>query len=323
MIFVVILAIALVALAAGFIGGVYAERYRGVPLWQVEDRWSIGIYAGESPFNLTPAAKVRNPVLTARDVTDNEQTSFVADPFMVKEDSTWHMFFEVMDAKSYKGKIALASSADALTWTYQGIVLCEPYHLSYPYVFKWKNDYFMIPESSAANAVRLYRADRFPKQWSFVSVLLTGKYVDGSVFRYGDRWWLFAANPSETTTLRLFYSDELAGPWVEHLKSPVIKGNAHIARPGGRVLVFDDRVVRYAQDGAPNYGAQLRAFEIVELTTETYEEREVTRTPVLQGSGNGWNSEGMHHIDPHQINEGVWLACVDGNRRRTSFRLNY
>ena len=59
--------------------------------------WSIGIYAGESPIRLVPAPGVLNPVLTAHDVSD-WAASCVADPFMLRVDGTWHMFFEVFDA---------------------------------------------------------------------------------------------------------------------------------------------------------------------------------------------------------------------------------
>src|SRR5262245_13276304 len=66
-------------------------------------------------------------------------------------------------------------------------------------------------------------------------------------------------------TLRLFYSEDLLGPWVEHPKSPIVSGKPHIARPGGRVIVSGDRVIRYAQDDTPRYGNQVWAFEIVRL----------------------------------------------------------
>jgi len=54
--------------------------------------------------------------------------------------------------------------------------------------------------------------------------------------------------------------------------------------------------------------------EIIELTTLNYEEKQVTDSPILKPSGTGWNKDGMHHIDPHQIDENTWLACVDGYR---------
>lgn len=278
-----------------------------------EQVWSIGIYAGPSPFRLGPPDDIRNPVLTREDVTD-VRAAFVADPFMLEVDGQWHMFFEVMNWRTGKGEIGLATSADGHRWTYRQIVLAESFHVSYPYVFAWMNDIFMIPESHQAGAVRLYRAEAFPTRWSFVATLISAPYVvDASVCRYDDRWWLFAeTNPDMThDTLRLYYADHLVGPWREHPASPIIRGDAGAARPAGRVLVLDGRPVRFGQSCEPSYGGAVRAFKITQLTTTTYAEHEVGLS-VLTGSGGGWNAAGMHHLDAHPIDPDSWLACVDG-----------
>ena len=178
----------------------------------------------------------------------------------------------------------------------------------------------MIPESVGANSIRLYESVDFPTQWSFVGTLLNGSYADPSIFRFEDKWWMFACpTPYEHDTLRLYYADELLGPWIEHPESPIIKGNAHIARPGGRVLVFDGRIIRYTQDDEPGYGSGVRAFEVTELTTTNYREQEVSKSPILGPSGIGWNARGMHHIDAHQIGNSRWVACVDGCGKKLVF----
>ena len=94
--------------------------------------------------------------------------------------------------------------------------------------------------------------------------------------------------------------------------SPIVEGDKSRARPGGRVLVSEHQLIRFAQDCLPTYGTQVRAFEISELTTKRYREEENRHSPVLAASGEGWNCKGMHHIDPHMISEGQWIACVDG-----------
>jgi hypothetical protein len=278
--------------------------------------WSIGIYTGATPWQIVPADHIINPVLTRSDVTDR-QASFVADPFMLRVDGIWYMFFEVMNSKTGKGEIALATSADGFTWQYQKIVLVEPFHLSYPYVFTWDDDYYMIPESWKAGAVRLYRATDFPTQWTWVATLLELPYIaDSSVFYAGGRWWMFAETGADLSfdTLRLYCSQALTGPWVEHPQSPVIRSNPHIARPAGRLLVEGNRIIRFAQDCAPKYGLKVFAFEVIELTPELYAERPLVSGAILGGTGTGWNSHGMHHIDAHRLENARWIACVDGWR---------
>jgi hypothetical protein len=275
--------------------------------------WSIGIFSGSSLSDLRPSPQAQNPVLSARDVTD-VHAQFVADPFMIKVQDTWHMFFEVMNFQTGKGDIGLAASRDGLHWEYRQIVLSEPFHLSYPYVFCVGGEYFMIPESYEANSMRLYRADPFPLKWSYVGTLLEGRWVDTSIFFFEGRWWIFS-NPAFPINqiLELFYADAVTGPWHRHPMSPLISGNNRIARGGGRVIVLNNRPVRFTQDCFPFYGTSVRAFEVSLLTTSDYEESELPFSPLLMAGQERWRRDGMHHIDPHFV-DGEWLACVDGWR---------
>ncbi len=282
--------------------------------------YSIGIYRGASPLALSsPGGGFRNPVLTRESITDLLAT-FVADPFMIRVDGTWYMFFEVLSWRrgSKKGEVAYATSQDGLDWKYQGVVLVEPFHLSYPYVFQHGSDHYMVPESAQAGAVRLYRAAPFPSRWVWVADLVTGPdHRDNCVFQHGGRWWMLTHTSERLGTLRLFHASELTGPWVEHPKSPVVAADRRIARPAGRVVSTAGRLLRFAQDCRTTYGTSVAAFEITRLTPDAYEEVELAGNPVLTGDGQRWNL-GMHHVDPHQLDDGSWIACVDGwtNRLR-------
>lgn len=278
------------------------------------DVWSIALYAGSSPFDLRPIEGLERPVMTAKDVSD-VAADFVADPFMVRNGDMWHMFFEVLNGDLKKGQIAVANSSNGYDWEYQKIVLDEPFHLSYPHVFSWKNEYYMIPESHQAKAVRLYRAVEFPYRWELVKNLVEDvEFADTSPFFHDNRWWFFAGAGEgwHSQELRLFHADDLLGPWVEHPKSPVVKGNSHIARPSGRVLTMGGKIYRLTQDCDPLYGVRVRAFEVTKLTELHYQERAVKGGPILNPSGEGWNAVGMHHMDAHLMADGRWLASVDG-----------
>lgn len=275
-------------------------------------RWAIGIYQGTSPTSLAPAPGAANPVMTAAQVTD-APAAFVADPFMIRRGSTWFMFFEVFNRHTRQGDIGLATSTDGLAWTYRRIVLDEPFSLAFPCVFPWAGRVYMIPETWQAGATRLYEAVDFPIRWQLVGDLIRGHYVDPTLFRHGGHWWLFAENgPTANDTLRLFFADRLLGPWTEHPKSPVVKGDENIARPGGRVVVVDRKILRFAQDDTPIYGNQVWGFSITTLTPEHYEETSLAKEPIITGSGAGWNRLGMHHMDLHRTGKNRWIACVDG-----------
>ena len=280
----------------------------------VHHLWSIGIYAGTSPYRLSPIPGIQNPVLTRESVSD-VRALFVADPFMIRRDDKWYMFFEVYNYDTAKGEIGLATSRDGVTWQYEQIVLREPFHLSYPYIFEWDGHYYMIPESHQAESVRLYESRRFPIEWTCTDILISGqRFSDNSLFRYHGLWWMFCESSADLKhdTLRLYFSVSLRGPWQEHPASPIICDNPHSARPAGRVIVWKDRPVRFAQDCYPVYGMRIRAFEVTELSTDAYHESQLSNRSILGPGFKVWNVGGMHHIDPHPLDSSQWIAAVDG-----------
>lgn len=320
-----IIVIAAICFTIGLALGILVGMKRGIPFVTEKEQWTIGIYTGESPFEVSNSRILRNPVLKAEDVTD-VPAKFVADPFLMEQDSTWYLFFEVYNLDSEHGDIAVATSTDTLKWEYQQVVLDEPFHLSYPYVFSWEGNYYLIPESFEADSIRLYKATDFPYQWEFVATLVNDMtLVDPSIVHFDDKWWIFASDEGKKNdTLRLFLADELTGPWQEHPASPIVEKNNHIARSSGRVLEYDGRLYRFTMDVNPPFGThQVMALEIIELTPTSYEEVLVSKEPILKADGSGWNSQAMHQIDPHQVGEKKWIASVDGFGNYLVFGLKY
>lgn len=251
-------------------------------------------------------------VLCASDVSD-VNASFVADPFMIRHNDRWSMFFEVFDQRRRRGAIGLAQSANLLKWQYNQIVIEEPFHLSYPNVFQANGDYFMVVETLGRDCISLYHATSFPIDWTFVRALVPGKYADPTIVWHDDRWYLFAcATPYEHDTLCLFSAQDLEGDWTEHPASPLIISDARRARPAGRIVRSNGRLFRYAQDCVAAYGANVWAFSIGTLNENEYSEQEALPAPLFSAGAERWNQGGLHHVDAHRISPGTWVACVDG-----------
>jgi hypothetical protein len=278
---------------------------------RVSDTWSLGIYTGPSPFQLSDPPNVTNPVLTPADVADFH-VNIVAHPFMVVPGSRYYLFFTAKnDQVGEVSGIGLAESDNGTEWKYSRIVLKEPFVLSYPYVFMYQNDYYMIPESHTEKFLRLYKAVEFPYRWKYEKDLLAGDtYISASVVEYEGMWWMFVGREGNET-LRLFYASDLKAHWQEHPLSPIVTRDPHIARPGGRALVVDGKLYRIGQDCEPTYGYQARAFQVTEISTTAYKERPVG-IPLVKATSKGWNSDAMHHVDLHQLQKDKWIAAVDG-----------
>jgi hypothetical protein len=274
-----------------------------------ENRWTIGIYTGPSPFQLSSPVNVKNPVLTAAAVNDLK-VDIVAHPFVVVTDSMYYMFFTAKDGKTDKGGIGLAESKNGFDWEYRQIVLLEPFVLSHPCVFRWKDNYYMIPEAHTETSLRLYKATEFPVKWEYEKDLLTGDhFISSTITRYKNMWWLFIAR-SGNETLRLFYASDPKGKWTEHPMSPIVKKDLNTARPGGRPIVVNGTLYRLGQDCYPTYGNQVHAFQITDITTKTYAEKMID-IPLVKSTSKGWNSEAMHHVDAFRTGRREWMAVVD------------
>jgi hypothetical protein len=277
--------------------------------------FSIGMFSGPSPLDLSPAPEASNPVLTYRDVTDAPAV-FVADPFMVRhDDGLWYMFLEILNDSNYKAEIALAVSENGFQWKYEGVVLRDSANLSYSQVFRWQGDYYMLPEMYEENYLRLYRAESFPTVWRPVRTFLHGGPIaDATIFHYQGHWYIFACPcPGKEDVLRLYWANHFEGPWKEHPRSPIITGDPRSARPGGRVVEWGAGLVRFAQVCYPRYGTGLRAFEITRLSPEEYVERPTGKCPIRLPEPGTWNSLAMHHIDAHRLEDDTWLAVADGH----------
>ena len=241
---------------------------------------------------------------------------FVADPFMIRKDGIWYLYYEVLNGENGEGDIGLSTSADGLKWKYECIVLNENFHLSYPQVIEHDGEIYMVPESSAAGDVRLYRATNFPTEWIFDRTLLEKPLVDATLLQHDGRWWMFGTPHDKWGDLHLFSADDpTSSEWIEHPQSPIVTGSSRFARPGGRIVKRGDKLFRLAQDHKLRYGHQLWSLEITKLTVDEYQESQAGKAPILTADGDGWNGIGMHHLDLHVTEDGKQFACVDGLQR--------
>lgn len=272
--------------------------------------FSIGIYQGDNPLNLSSFEG--NPVLTKEDVKDR-CAAYVADPFMIKKDNLWYMFFEIKILNSFKTELAYATSEDGFKWEYQKVIPIEPLFRSYPHVFEFEDKQYLLSETAPLKSIIIYSAENFPEKWNQYAVIAEGReYVDPTILRHNGKWWIFAST-TDNSELYLFYSDNLKGPWKEHCLSPIITKDKSKSRPAGRIIEYQGKLYRFAQDCSNYYGEKVNGIKILKLTEEEYQEEEIG---VVLDKGEGWASKGMHTYNAH-LEGDKWIAAVDGYKITT------
>jgi hypothetical protein len=192
-------------------------------------------------------------------------------------------------------------------------VLDAPCHLSYPFVFEFEGDIFMVPESRGNRTIGLYRCTAFPHKWEFQRNLMENcEAVDPTLFQWQGKWWMFI-NQIETEgaslwdELFLYYSDSpISGTWTPHHGNPIVS-DARSARPAGRLFVRDGRLYRPSQNCSGHYGYGFNICEITKLSETVYEERIVSTVEP------NWDK---NIVSCHTINFENGLTFIDGQLRR-------
>lgn len=219
--------------------------------------------------------------------------SFIADPFGIELDGKQYLLCEYFDYSEPMGRIVGAEiKGSVLVSDFEDFIV-GPCHTSYPFLFAHKGQVFCIPETSRQNEVVLYKMEALPARWRKEAVLLNVDAVDPSIVHYEGRWYLFYGTGS-TNGIELFisYADSLYGPWFPHAKQPV-KSDSASSRPGGTPFMHMGKLYRPAQDCSVVYGGRVIINEVVTLSPEDFEEREVA---VVEPDKNGPYPDGLHTL---------------------------
>ncbi|MFI3138466.1 MAG: hypothetical protein QX197_16965 [Methylococcaceae bacterium] len=234
---------------------------------------------------------------------------FWADPFPAEWEGRQWVLVEELPFATMRGHLAaIELFADGRHGDPQPFMTPES-HLSYPFIFTWNDALYLIPESSAAEEVVLWKCEQFPLQWQKVTTLLSGvKAADTTLIDHANHWWMFTAiaekNACIHDELLLYFADSPLGPWQAHPQNP-IKSDARNARPAGNLFVSDGVLYRPAQDCDTEYGKATVINRIDQLDTDVFAETPVARLDP------GWRSDCTR---THTLSRFNNLWAVDGYR---------
>jgi hypothetical protein len=204
---------------------------------------------------------------------------FYADPFLLEHDGRRCVFFEDCPMERGNGRISYVELGSDGTVSDPTTVLERECHLSYPFLFTWEGEAYMIPETAGAETVELYRASSFPEHWQRERILMRGiRALDSTLLFHEGRFWLFTVVVDEGAQawdeLSLFSSEALDGDWTPHPMNPIVC-DARRARPAGRIFEHGGALVRPGQDCEGRYGRAIVLNRIETLDPADYREREI------------------------------------------------
>jgi hypothetical protein len=222
----------------------------------------------------------------------------LADPACLSHpDGARTLFAEALHPRTGRGSIWSAELAPGQHPRTAHFVpfLQSPFHMSYPFPFRDVSGEALLTMETwqAGCAPLLCQQDG---AWHKIGQFLEGRtLLDPTIWRGGDRWWLFCTFRDEGSDLRLhlFYTATLDGDWTPHPMNP-IKSDFASARPAGPLFIADGRLIRPAQDSSATYGGAVTLNEIRRLDEDVYEERPLRKLQPVVGPYQ-W---GLHTICP-------------------------
>lgn len=236
------------------------------------DFWQAGIVSAPIATLVDPAAfSAQRDRITW--LPDPGPWRYLADPFALQRGETTHVFVEAFDYRTKHAVIEHHEFGPGLTWREKSTVLAQPVHLSYPYVIEDNGEVFMIPESHRADEIALYRATKFPHEWTRETPLLSGvPGAEASVIRHEERWWMFftIVGPSarDQRELHAAHAEKLTGPWRIYSSDPILNDLSG-ARPGGTPFRgADGKIILPVQDCSRTYGGAVRFVRFTTLSPE-------------------------------------------------------
>lgn len=204
-----------------------------------------------------------------------------ADPFLLEKNGIVYIFFEAFDLIRQKGKVAYCTLNDNGTCSIPHMIIDEKYHLSFPYIFEYKDDMYIMPEMSGDYSLKLYKSSSFPDEWEISDVLLSDVYACDSIF-------IEKNNVQYLLTNEMFHNvpnGQYASCWVKNFVYK--KDNVKVSQTGTRVaegdfgirnagksFIKDGVLYRIGQDCREKlYGRGLVLFEIVSV--DPYSEKKL------------------------------------------------
>ncbi len=272
--------------------------------WVSVDHWYILFQLHQENFN--PFEVELGKFIAIESKADK----FWADPFVVSEHNQHYIFVEEYPYKDKRGHLSVIVLDENGKYLESGDILKRPYHLSYPFVFKQDDTYYMMPESHQNKTVELYRCIEFPYKWEFVIDLMTDIIgADATLFFRDDKWWLFAnvdptgGQSNSSSELHLFFCDNLFAPsWQSHPDNP-ISSDSKVSRPAGKIFEFEGKFYRPTQEGNGVYGRATNFMEITKWTETDYEEQ------LFQKIEPNWDEVSSR---THTFNFNQQITVVDG-----------
>lgn len=263
-------------------------------------------------YRLLPQGSVFSDLKTPFITIPNSLRYTAADPFLIENNGITYLFAEIYDKKDGLGKIGY-SVFDGKKFSQWKIVISEKYHLSYPNIFEYKNNMYIVPESNESNTLYAYKATEFPGKWKKINPLIieNRKLVDTTFLDYDGRHLMFTYDIADQENKKLFIYDVNEDGKVKPYTDEYVTNDDACARPGGNFFRYKDENIRVSQNCDGDYGIGVVFSRIKECSAKGYSEEKLLEISPSTVMINKKFISGLHTYNANDKMEVIDFHVVD------------
>lgn len=245
-----------------------------------------------------------------------EGKKWFADPFILDYDENLiQLLVEEFDYEVHRGRIAKLA-VDRKRWKVEDckIILDLPTHLSFPMIWREREEVLICPENYKSGKWNMYRYNEDKEKLELVKEVVNAPLTDAIMYNNNNIYYIlstFVPTPSGKV-LTIWRSDNLMG---EFIKTQDMVFNENIARNAGMIFKYDGKMIRPAQECNEIYGHALSFQEVGINDNDSFSFNEVYRFL----SSHPQYIYGTHTYNQHP--NGMAVIDVKGYRYPTMGRL--
>jgi hypothetical protein len=241
-------------------------------------KWNLYHVSSNSDNIITNSNKFFNKIKV--NIDNFYKNHGVADPFIFNGYIFAELINEKLLGKVINGRSSVKHTQNSLRLHKGGIItvaknkeplifktiLEEDFHFSYPHIFNYKDNIYMIPETFQSKELRLYKCINFPYEWKLEKILLNKMLCDSTTFIIDNYFYIFTSEvrqdkkPCDNYLMR---TKDLLNDKLEIYKTNILPKNY---RGGGNVFYSNNELYIPIQPGKPDikiYGEKLLIYKII------------------------------------------------------------
>lgn len=246
--------------------------------WWTDDVWYIGCRM--SPQSMIGGQDNANFYKLLRPT----YKYWFADPIPFVLDGKHYIFMEVYDRFRKKGYIGVSDIDTKKMTVHMPVkIIEEPFHMSFPYIFRYHGKAYMIPETHEAKQIRIYKMGESIYEWNLYHAYDTqNELSDTIVLLQDDVLYLLnteknSKNPYQTKMHLLKIENLEAKSALIEIPLNMPASNSQVYsysnRNGGHIIEDKDKLYRVIQEAEDMwYGKDIVIREILKYGDNGYSE---------------------------------------------------